>query len=111
MFGNGKKDIKSVIISQNPDLRNFDAVLKSEAAILALRATNDLNVAFEISQPDEFKFVESLNDAKRALYKSLQYSVTGYNGEVSHLRLAGSIADMSDELYKGMEKKHLDKIG
>jgi hypothetical protein len=111
MFGSKKRDIKSVIISQNPDLRNFDSVVKSPQAISALRATNDLNVAFEISQPDEYKFSESLNEAKRALYKSLQYSVTGYDGEISNLRTAGSIADMADELYRGMEKKHISKSG
>jgi hypothetical protein len=107
MFGSKKRGIKSVIISQNPDLRNFDAVVKSPQAISALKATNDLNVAYEISRPDDFKFTESLNEAKRALYKSLQYSATGYDGDIANLRLAGSIAEMADELYRSMEKKNI----
>jgi len=111
MFGSKKNEIRSVIVSQNPDLRNLDSVVKSPQAISALKATNDLNVAYEISQPDEYKFAESLNEAKRALYKSLQYSVTGYDGEESGLRVAGSIANMADELYRGMEKKNISKSG
>lgn len=106
LFGSKKKNAKAVIISQNPDLRNLDAVVKSSQAVAALKATNDLNVAFEISQPDSLKFTDSLNEAKRALYKSLQYSVTGYDGDISNLRLAGSVANMADELYKKMEEKH-----
>jgi hypothetical protein len=111
MFGSKKKGIKSVILSQNPDLRNFDAVIKSTQARLALKATNDLYMAYEISQPDDFKFTESLGEAKRALYKALQYSATGYNGEISDLRTAGSIATMADELYLSMEKKNLEVYG
>jgi hypothetical protein len=108
MFGSKKKGIKSVIVSQNPDLRYFDAVIRSPQARAALKATNDLYVAHEISQPDDTKFTESLSEAKRALYKSLQYSVTGYDGEIADLRTAGSIAEMADELYNIMEKKHLE---
>ncbi|MEJ7694693.1 hypothetical protein [Daejeonella sp.] len=111
LFGSKKKEIKSVIVSQNPDLRNFDAVIKSPEARSALRATNDLHVAFEISQPDDLKFTESLNEGKRALYKSLQYWVTGYDGDITDLKTAGSIANMADELYNLMEKKHLEVYG
>jgi hypothetical protein len=111
MYGSKKKGIKSVIVSQNPDLRYFDAVIKSPQARSALRATNDLYTAYEISQPDDLKFSDSLNDAKRALYKSLQYSVTGYAGEITDLKTAGSIATMADELYTIMEKKNLEIYG
>jgi hypothetical protein len=100
-----------VIISQNPDLRNFDAVIKSPQARAALKATNDLYTAYEISQPDDFKFTESLNEAKRALYRSLQYWVTGYDGGISDLRTSGSVATMADELYSLMEKKHIEVNG
>lgn len=111
IYGSKKKEVKSIIVSQNPDLRYFDAVIKSPQAISALKSTNDLYTAYEISQPDDLKFTESLNEAKRALYKSLQYSVTGYDGEVSDLKTAGSIANMADELYGLMEKKHLETYG
>ncbi len=111
MFGSKKREVKSIIVSQNPDLRYFDAVIKSSQARSALKATNDLYTAYEISQPDDLKFTESLNEAKRSLYKSLQYSVTGYNGEISDLKTAGSIANMADELYRLMEKKNLELYG
>lgn len=104
LYGDKKSDIKPVIQSQNPDLRNLDAVLKNESAIETLRSTNDLSVAFEISQPDESKFFQSLNDAKLSLYKALQYVATGYKGDEEKLRMSGTVADMSDQLYSTMEK-------
>lgn len=111
MFGSKRNDTKSVISSQNPDLRYLDAVVSSPEARSALKATGDLYIAYEISQPDDFKFTESLNEAKRALYKSLQYAATGYFGEISHLKTAGTIATMADELYTLMEKKHQNALG
>jgi hypothetical protein len=104
LYGNKREEIKPVIQSQNPDLRNLDAVVKSDSAIETLRKTRDLSIAFEISQPDESKFFQSLNDAKLALYKSLQYVATGYKGDEEKLRMSGTVADMSDNLYSTMEK-------
>ncbi len=104
LYGDRKSDIRPIIQSQNPDLRNLDAVLKIPAAIETLRSTSDLSVAFEISQPDETKFFQSLNDAKLALYKSLQYVATGYKGDEEKLRMSGTVAAMSDQLYSTMEK-------
>ncbi|MBN8673103.1 MAG: hypothetical protein J0L56_03150 [Chitinophagales bacterium] len=105
IYGSKKKELKPVIQSQNPDLSYLDAVLKNTPAIAALRDTRNLIVAYEISQPDDFKFTQSLNEAKRALYKSLQYTVTGYKGDEDNLRTAGTIVKMSEELYDNMEKK------
>jgi hypothetical protein len=104
LYGNRREEVKPVIQSQNPDLRNLDAVVKSETAIETLRKTNNLSIAFEISQPDESKFFQSLNDAKLALYKALQYVATGYKGDEEKLRMSGTVADMSDNLYSTMEK-------
>lgn len=106
LYGDKRSEIKPVIQSQNPDLRNLDTVLNSPAAVETLRTTRDLSIAFEISQPDESKFFQSLNDAKLALYKALQYVATGYKGDEEKLRMSGTVADMSDQLYASMEKMY-----
>ena len=104
MYGNKRDDIKPVIQSQNPDLRNLDSVLKVPAALETLRSKRDLSIAFENSQPDDNKFFQSLNDCKLALYKALQYVATGYHGDEEKLRMSGTIAEMSDQLHSTMEK-------
>lgn len=111
LYGSKKKERKPVIQSQNPDLRYLDAVLKNTQAVSALKASGELSYAYEISQPDDTKFVDSLNEAKRALYKSLQYLSTGYKSDEPNLRLAGTIAKMADELYEGMDSKRRKESG
>jgi hypothetical protein len=108
IYGSKRKELQPIIQSQNPDLGYLDAVLKDTPAVAALRDTRNLMVAYEISQPDDFKFTQSLNEAKRALYKSLQYTVTGYKGDEDNLRTAGTIAKMAEELYDNMEKRSIE---
>jgi hypothetical protein len=111
IYGDKTKNIKPVIVTQNPDLRNLDQVLRVPQSTRTLRATNDLNVAFESSLPDDQKFTESITNAKLELYKSLQYVATGYSGEEDKLRTAGTIAKMSEELYSTMENKYEKGLG
>ncbi|NCI46148.1 ParB N-terminal domain-containing protein [Sediminibacterium soli] len=111
MYGNKMEDTKPIIQSQNPDLRNLDSVLKVPAAIETLRSKGDLSVAYENSQPDDSKFFQSLNDSKLALYKALQYVATGYKGDEEKLRMSGTIADMSDQLYSTMESIYSTQAG
>ncbi|MBA4241438.1 MAG: hypothetical protein C0448_11985 [Sphingobacteriaceae bacterium] len=111
LYGSKKKDQKPVIVSQNPDLRYLDAVLKNPQAISSLKANNELAYAYEISQPDDTKFADSLNEAKRALYKAQQYLSTGYKSDEPTLKLAGTVATMADELYEGMELKRKKETG
>jgi len=105
IFGSVKNEAKPIIQSQNPDIRNLNEVIQSKQALSALRERRDLSLAYDLSLPDDYQFSESLNEAKRALYKSLKYWVTGYKGDEENLRLAGTIANMADDLYNSMEKK------
>ena len=102
MFGNKRDNIKPVIESQNPDLRNLDQVVQHKHSIQILRATRDLNAALESSRPDAFKFYESLNNVKLELYKSLQYVATGYDGDTEKLTIAESIEKMVEQLLSSM---------
>ncbi len=106
IYGSKKHNIAPVIQSQNPDLRRLEAVLKNREATLALRDGIPLYQAFEISQPKDETFEQSLLEAKRALQKAQSYQTEGFDGkDESLLKQAASVAKIAEELYEFMEKK------
>jgi len=106
MFGSKKREQEPVIQSQNPDLRRLEAVVKNKEATYALRDNVPLVLAYEISQPKDETFEQSLLEAKRALQKAQSYQTEGFDGkDEAMLRLAASVAGIADELYDIMEKK------
>ncbi|HTK22504.1 MAG TPA: ParB N-terminal domain-containing protein [Mucilaginibacter sp.] len=106
MFGSRKREQDPAIQSQNPDLRRLEAVVKNKEATYALRDGVPLVVAYEISQPKDETFEQSLLEAKRALQKAQAYQTEGFDGkDETMLRLAASVAEIADELYDSMEKK------
>ncbi len=108
IYGSKKKDITAAVQSQNPDIRRLEAVLKNREAIHALRDGVPLYQAYEISQPKEETFEQSLLEAKRALQKSHSYQTEGFDGHDENLmKQATSIVNLAEELYELMEKKYL----
>lgn len=106
IYGSKKNNIASSIQSQNPDIRRLDAVLKNREATLALRGGVPLYQAYEISQPKDETFEQSLLEAKRALQKAQSYQTEGFDGkDESLLKQAASIARIAEELYEFMENK------
>lgn len=108
IYGSKKKDLAAAVQSQNPDIRRLEAVLKNREAIHALRDTVPLYQAYEISQPKDETFEQSLLEAKRALQKAHSYQTEGFDGkDESLMKQAASIARLADELYDQMEKKYI----
>jgi len=108
IYGSKKKDVPAAIQSQNPDIRRLEAVLKNREAIHALRDGVPLYQAYEISQPKEETFEQSLLEAKRALQKAHSYQTEGFDGQDENLlKHAANIARLADELYDLMEKKYV----
>ncbi len=106
MFGSEKNKANPLIVSQNPDLKYLSKALSNSESIAALRANQPLFVAYELSRPDEDKFEESLNEAKRALYDVQKYLATGFDGKNrEQVETALSIADMADEVFRRMKNK------
>ncbi|KQS36177.1 ParB N-terminal domain-containing protein [Pedobacter sp. Leaf194] len=106
MFGSKKREEEPVIQSQNPDLRRLEAVVRNKEATYALRDRVPLIVAYEISQPKDETFEQSLLEAKRALQKAHSYQTEGFDGkDEALLRLSASVASIADDLYDIMEKK------
>ena len=105
LYGSKKSDIRPVIQSQNPDLRNLDAVVANREAVAALRAGNGLSRAFEISRPSSTVFEESLHAAKRDLEKARGLLSTGYDGSEQLLAVADDVSELASDLYDEMYKK------
>ena len=105
LYGSKKQDIRPVIRSQNPDLRNLDAVVANREAIAALRAGTELSRSFEISRPSGTVFEESLHAAKRNLEKARGLVSTGYDGSEQLLTVADDVAQLASDLYNEMYEK------
>ena len=105
LYGSKKQKRPPVVESQNPDLRRLNAVLGNREAIAALRADPDLSKAFEISRPPTLVFEEALLAAKRDLTTARAHLTTGYDKSEALLRIAGTIANMADDVYSEMARK------
>jgi len=105
LYGSKKKETPPLIQSQNPDLRQLDAALRSREAVAALRSGSTLSKAFEISRPASSVFEEALIAAKRELSTARAHLTTGYDKSEALLRIAGSIAEVADDIYEEMERK------
>lgn len=105
MYGSKKEKAPPVIETQNPHLRQLDAVVSNMEAIAALRGGSGLATAFEATRPSSTVFEESLLASKRHLQKAHSMLSTGYDGSAELLRIAGTVATLADDLYEEMTRK------
>ena len=105
MYGSRREEAPPVIQSQNPHLRQLDAVLANREALAALRRGMELSIAYEVSRPPPNVFEESLMAAKQHLERARSTLSTGYDGSNELLRIAGAVADLADDLHTEMERK------
>ena len=105
LYGSKKRQTLPVIESQNPHLRQLDAVLGNKEALAALRSGNNLSFAFEASRPSTRVFEESLFASKRELEKAHSLQSTGYYGSEQLLRVADEVVALADDLYTAMARK------
>jgi hypothetical protein len=104
LFGDKKEGRPPVIQSQNPDLKQLDAVMQNREALIALRQGEELSRAFELSRPTGAVLEEALLAAKRELMRAKSYISSGYDKSESMLRTAGSVANLADSIYKEMDR-------
>lgn len=105
LYGDRSQNRPPVVETQNPHLRMLNAVVANREAIAALRAGEDLNKSYEISRPATSVFEEALLTAKRELTTARAALSSGYDSSHELLKIAGSIANMADDLYTEMERK------
>jgi len=106
LFGDRENQIESIIKSQNPDLRNLDAVLKNREAAASLRSGTDLDEAFELTRPKSQIFDEELIVAKKALTKASSIRAISYDGSREVLTIAFEILGIAESLYDEMERRY-----
>lgn len=109
LYGSKRNNTQPIIRSQNPDLKHLDEVLQSREATVALTQGKELSYAHELSRASDALFEENLVIAKSSLQKARAYLTTGYKGEESLLKTAGSVANLADDLYEEMEKVNREK--
>ncbi len=105
LYGSKKDKKPPVVESQNPDLRRLNAVVSSREAIAALRDGVELSKAFEISLPPSTVFEQALLAAKRELTTARATLTAGYDQSEALLRIAGTIANIADDIYSEMDRK------
>ena len=110
LYGSKREDIRPVIESQNPDLRQLNAVLANRPALSALRDRRDLVYAFEVSRPPLNVFEESLYSSKRSLEKARGLLSTAYDGSRQLLSVAADVSELANDLYEDMERKNRPNI-
>ena len=103
LYGSKREETRPVIQSQNPDLRQLDAVVVNREAVAALRDRGDLTYAFEVSRPSSNVFEESLLSAKRNLEKARGLLSVGYDDSHQLLRIAEEVARLADDLWTEMD--------
>jgi len=106
LYGSKKAKQPPVVVSQNPDLKYLSAAVANRESLAALRAGVPLEKVFEISRPPIEVFEQALLAAKRELTTARAYLIQGYDNSEALLRIAGTIADMADEIYQEMERKN-----
>lgn len=105
LYGSKKEKRPPVVESQNPDLRRLNAVVSNREAVAALRSGVELSKAFEISLPPATVFEQALLAAKRELTTARASLTAGYDKSEALLRIAGTIANMADDIYAEMDRK------
>ena len=105
LYGNRAENRPPVVETQNPDLRRLNAVVANREAIAALRAGEELGKSYEISRPATSVFEEALLAAKRELTTARAALSSGYDNSVDLLKIAGTIANMAEDMYIEMERK------
>ena len=105
LYGSKREKKLPVVETQNPHLRQLDAVVSNKEALAALRDGSDLAFAFEMSRPSSTVFEESLLSSKRSLQKARGLLTVGYDGSEQLLGIAGTVLDLADDLYAEMNRK------
>ena len=105
LYGSKSEKKPPVIQSQNPHLRQLDAVLANTEALAAMRIGAELSIAFEASRPSANIFEDALVGAKQNLEKARAALSTGYDHSEALLGVASAVADLAYDLHEEMERR------
>ena len=106
LYGSKKDNTPPVIQRQNPHVRYLDSIVGSREAIAALRNSSDIEAAHTLTRPSSSVFEEALVAAKQKLQEAHSMLSFGYDGSEELLKTAGTVANLADDLYDQMDRKH-----
>lgn len=102
MFGSSKDEIRPVVQSQNPHLRQLDQVLQNSNAVAALRSGLPLDSALDVAKGDSAKLRENLVNARRLLQDARGKVLTGFQGEKDVLDAAEDVLALAESVVDDM---------
>jgi hypothetical protein len=103
LYGSKSDQVKPVIVSQNPDLKNLAAVLANPRARTIMMLRNDLREAYAQVERKGARFESALVNAKQEVEVAMS-QIIGYDPDDSTLLEIGrELRDTSEQLYSSME--------
>lgn len=102
LYGSKKDNIKPLVASQNPDVKNLAEVLADEKALALLEIHQDLSVAHAALTPDDVLFQEALYRAMDSAKKAAG-NVHSYSGSDTLYKTAINLRDVSSLLCLNMK--------
>ena len=105
LYGSRKDGKPPVIRTQSLHIQHLDAIIGNVEACAALRGGSNIDAAYLITRPSSNVFEEYLVAAKQELLKAHGMLSVGYGGSEELLRIAGTVAELADDLYERMGRK------
>jgi hypothetical protein len=103
-YGKKSQGIQPLVHSQNPDLKRLREAIANPQSLTALRAGRSLDLAHELSIPDNRKLRTALTFAKQYLQGARGAVVTGYEGDQDLYDIAKDIMMLASATLGDMEK-------
>lgn len=109
LYGSKERDLRPIIKSQNPDLRNLNRVLLDNDSTSMLIATGDFLAAYENSQDGLELFSKSIMEARVAIEKA-QAKLNFYDGSEDIANSSLILANQADTLFNSIKAIRAKKL-
>lgn len=103
IFGSKMRDVKRCVVTQNPDLRKLVEILGNDLSVSALKASGDINIAYDLTIDDNDALREALANARLALNKATS-KVGSFTGDEGLVRQSGTVLNLAQTVYDRLFK-------
>ena len=105
IYGSKEDNIRPVVQSQNPDLKNLAEVIDNVEGLIVLRETHSLSEALASIQPRDSKFSEALIKARSEI-RTASNNLRGFDGlNESLIEIAQDVSEIAETIVDRMRKK------
>lgn len=104
LYGNKNDNLKPVVASQNPDVKNLAEILDNPKALSILEREQDISIAHAALTPDDILFQDALYLAESNVKKAMANAYS-YTGTESLYNTALTIKDVARDLCANMKMK------